>query len=257
MAAIVSERDRRSAEPEPPGLADDQAPQWPVVDRAAGPLDDPEAYHAFVRMLYAKIEAKLATPLAADAQAELAELTRFLMIMPRKAVDEHRVAFETAFDLLAAATPNILLVRNLRLNLETAEQRQSSLLASLLARLILRLCGATPLTAVLAALASVLVLSLLAVVVMAQGHQWLKGMYNVVDLQVGQINVRAWRAHLAHRPPDLLFAKPGQDRAGRQDHDRHRGPDHARPGARGRQEAPGRHRARSRPGRRTPRQARS
>jgi len=121
------------------GLAEDHAREWLASERAAESLEDPEAYRAFVKALYAKVEPRLAKRLDAETQTELAELARLLIAMPRKVVDEHRAAFETAFDLLAAGSPNILVVRSLRLNLDAVEQKNSSLLA----RLLLHVCGDT------------------------------------------------------------------------------------------------------------------
>jgi hypothetical protein len=174
------------------GLAEEQAGEWIAEGRAAESLQDPEAYRAFVRALYAKLEARMADQLDADTQMELAELARLLMTIPRKTVDKHRSAFETAFDLLAIGSPNILVVRSLRLNLATAEQKDSSLLA----RVLYRVCGETPLTAVLAALASILILSFFVLIAMHQGHRWLSGLYDLGMLPIGQLMLLVQAAFL-------------------------------------------------------------
>jgi hypothetical protein len=174
------------------GLAEEQAGEWTAGGRAAESLQDPEAHRAFVRALYAKLEARMAERLDADTQMELAELVRLLMTIPRKTVDKHRSAFETAFDLLATASPNILVIRSLRLYLAAAEQKDSSLLA----RVLYRVCGETSLTAVLAALASIFILSLLVLFAMHQGHQWLSGFYNLGMLPIGQLMLLVQAAFL-------------------------------------------------------------
>ena len=88
-------------------------------------LEDPKTYRAFVRSLMGRIEARLATKLDDDVQAELASLTRLLASMPPKAVAANRVYFELAFDLLAAEQPNLLLARSIRWQLAAVNDRTS------------------------------------------------------------------------------------------------------------------------------------
>jgi hypothetical protein len=207
--------------PDQSGLAEDQAPEWTASARPAESLQDPEAYRAFVKALYAKVEQGMADRLDAETQTELAELARLLTTMPRKVIDEHRTAFETAFDLLGSGNPNILVVRSLRLNLATEEQRHSSLLA----KLLLHVCGDTPLTAVLSALASVFVLSFLVVLVPGHAPHWLTGgappqadsapfLFAIKDVPIGQVMLLMHAAFLGSIASVIVrvrdFLKPAE-----------------------------------------------
>ena len=174
------------------GLAEEQAGKWLASGHAAESLQDPEAYRAFVKALFAKLEPRLAKELDVDTQTELAELAHLLMTMSLKAIDKHRAAFEAAFILLATGSPNILVIRSLRVNLAMAEQKD----ASVFARLLYHVCGKTPLTAVLAALASALVLSFLVVIAMHQAHRWLSSMYDLGALPIPQIMLLVHAAFL-------------------------------------------------------------
>lgn len=138
----------------PPGRADRRA------------LADPDAYQDFVDSLFAKIKPRLQGKLDDETQIEIAALARLLSTLPRSAVAENRAYFETAFDLLAAEDPNLLIVRSLRFNLGTIEDNS----AGGLAKIILKICGNTPLTSVIAALCTIFVLSFVVVIALSAGH---------------------------------------------------------------------------------------
>jgi hypothetical protein len=130
-------------------------------------LEDPKTYRAFVRFLMGRVEARLATKLDDDVQAELASLTRLLASMPPKAVAANRVYFELAFDLLAAEQPNLLLTESIRRELGAINDRASYGIT----RLISYLCGNTALNAALSALISASVLAFLLLWLMMSGHR--------------------------------------------------------------------------------------
>ena len=75
-------------------------------------------------------------------------MMRLLLVMPWKAVNEHRVYFELAFDLLARDKPNLILIRNLRFELSEVKDRSGGWFS----RLLSRICGDGPLHAVISGL---------------------------------------------------------------------------------------------------------
>jgi|GEM_PF-5485507 len=129
-------------------------------------LDDPETYALFVRGLYKKIENKLTRPLDEEIQIEIAGLMRLLSTMRRSVVSDQRVSFELAFDLLAADEPNLVLIRSIRYDLLTVEDRY----AGGLVWLIVKMSGNTPLSTVISALATVFLLSFILLYLMGHVH---------------------------------------------------------------------------------------
>jgi uncharacterized membrane protein len=144
-------------------------------------LEDPKTYRAFVRSLMGRIEARLATKLDDDVQAELASLTRLLASMPPKAVAANRVYFELAFDLLAAEQPNLLLARSIRWQLAAIVDRTSYGIT----RFIGYICGGTAMNAVLSALLSTFILAFFLLWLMMTGHralvQNISGTYDLFE----------------------------------------------------------------------------
>jgi hypothetical protein len=152
---------------QPPG-----EPRSPAQFDAADSIDDvsfedPKTYRAFVRSLIGRVDAKLTTKLDLDVQTEIANLMRLLAGMPRKAVAANRVYFELAFDLLGVDQPNLLLVRSIRLELASINDRASYGIS----RLIGYISGDTPLNAAISALLSIIVLAFLLFWLMIKTHK--------------------------------------------------------------------------------------
>lgn len=125
-----------------------RAPRWfSRADRqrheAANPLEDQDAFDAFVGSLRARIQPRLDQDLDETVQAEIANLTRLLGNMPRAVVYRNRVFFEMAFDLLAAEQPNLVLVAQLRQMLFVDMDRSTGL-----GKVIATLFGKTPIQTV-------------------------------------------------------------------------------------------------------------
>lgn len=129
-------------------------------------LEDPEAYQDFVESLFAKIKPRIRCKLDDETQIEIAGLTRLLTTMPRKAVEENRVYFETAFDLLADEEPNLLLIRSFRFDLGSIEGKY----AGGLSRIITSICGRSALSSVMSALCTIFVLSFIVVLALSATH---------------------------------------------------------------------------------------
>ena len=140
-------------------------------DPSGGPgdglLEEPEDYQAFVQSLIGRVEDRLVSKLDEDVQAEFANLVALLVEMPRKSVKESRIFFELAFDLLAAKEPNLSLVRSIRQELSNVNDRTSGGIV----RYISFICGGTRLSAVISALITVILLSVLIVWVMITSHR--------------------------------------------------------------------------------------
>lgn len=122
---------------------------------------------AFVRLLHAKMQHKLASHVDDDAQVEIANLMRLLATMSWDTVDEHRAYFELASDLLAAQQPNMILVRSIRFDLAEIKERNSGWIS----RALSYFCGDTPLHAVLSGLLMVVVFSFFVALILAEGHR--------------------------------------------------------------------------------------
>lgn len=129
-------------------------------------LEDPQAYQDFVEFLFAKIRHRMCCKLDDETQMEIAGLTRLLTTLPRKAVEENRVYFETAFDLLADEEPNLLLIRSFRFDLGAIEDKY----AGGLSRIVTKMCGETPLSGVMSALCTIFLLSFIVVLALSATH---------------------------------------------------------------------------------------
>ncbi len=128
-------------------------------------FDDPAVYQAFVNSLFSNIKPKLAHSIQPEIAAEIAGLTRLLSIMPRKVVQQNRVFFELAYNLLQAAEPNMLLLRSIRRDLAAVNDRY----VGGLSRILLFVSGKTLLNAVLSALATIFLMSFFFVLLMSGG----------------------------------------------------------------------------------------
>lgn len=129
-------------------------------------LEDPEAFQEFIDSLFDKIRSRMCCKLDDETQIEIAGLTRLLTTLPRKAIEENRVYFETAFDLISQEEPNLLLIRSLRFDLGTVEEN----CAGGVSKLFVKLCGKTPLTSVIAALCTIFVLSFIVIFILSVTH---------------------------------------------------------------------------------------
>lgn len=133
------------------------------------PLEDQDAFDAFVRSLQAKIHHQLERALDNQVQLEIAHLTHLLGIMPRASVYKHRVFFEIAFDMLAAEQPNIVLVAQLRQALSAAFERSVGL-----GRFIATVFGKTAIQAVVCGICSTFLLIFLAIALLSEAHAMLQ-----------------------------------------------------------------------------------
>jgi hypothetical protein len=131
-------------------------------------LDDSEAFQDFVRSLYAKIKPKLDSTLDDEIQIEIAGLTRLLSTLPPEVVEHNRIYFETAFDLIAADQPNLLIIKSIRYDVASIQQQYSGIVP----RVLLKICGKTPLTSLIAALITAFVLSFIVVIALSAGHKF-------------------------------------------------------------------------------------
>ena len=118
--------------------------------------------------MYAKIEHKLSSCADKKVQVEIAALMALLTTMPTRTLNDHRVYFEMAFELLADDQPNMILVRSLRANLGEIRDRSGSGFS----RLISHLYGGGPLHTVMSALLVVFALSFVVVALLALGHHF-------------------------------------------------------------------------------------
>jgi hypothetical protein len=124
------------------------------------PLEDQDAFNAFVGSLRARIQHQLDRNLDHQVQLEIAYLTRLLANMPRSVVYRNRVFFEMAFDLLAAEHPNLVLVAQLRQALG-------------LGRFTAMVFGKTPIQTVLFGVFSSFILLFAAILLLDQTHSLL------------------------------------------------------------------------------------
>ena len=145
-------------------FAGDHAP--PQGQAGRKPLTDPNAYQDFVEFLFAKIKRRVCCKVDDETQMEIAGLTRLLTTMPRQAVEENRVYFETAFDLLAEEEPNLLVIRSLRFDLAAIEGKY----AGGISRIVTSICGKTPLSSVMSALCTMFLLSFVVVLALSATH---------------------------------------------------------------------------------------
>jgi hypothetical protein len=159
-----------------PALSPPPPPEAPVPS-----LEDPVAYHAFVRSLFARIEPRLAAELDTDLQVEIAQLSRLLNAMPRRVVDDHRQLFELAFGLIAAERPNLVLLRSLVGDLFTIYQRS----VGGVARLFLLVSGRTPINAVLSGLLTIIAMSFGLMLLMGGSLEILHGTGAVIGVETG------------------------------------------------------------------------
>ena len=135
----------------------------------SNPLDQQDAFDAFVGSLRARIQPRLEHGLDERVQAEIASLTRLLANMPRAVVYRNRVFFEMAFDLLAAEHPNLVLVAQLRQALFVAMEQSAGL-----GRLIATVFGKTPIQIVLCGIFSTFLFLFVAIVLLDQAHAMLQ-----------------------------------------------------------------------------------
>jgi hypothetical protein len=133
------------------------------------PLEDQDAFDAFVGSLQAKIHDQLERVLDNQVQLEIAHLTRLLGIMPRASIYKNRVFFEIAFDMLAAEQPNIVLVTQLRQALSAAFERSAGV-----GRFIARAFAKTAIQAVVCGICSTFLLTLLVIVLLSEAHATLQ-----------------------------------------------------------------------------------
>lgn len=139
------------SDPEELQKALDNAEAAPEPGPATPHESDP---HAFVRSLYDRIRGRSEGPLAEDAQLELATLLKIAMSMSPQTLENNRVHFEAAFDLLTAQHLNLVIVRSLRFDLEAASEKSGGAVT----RLLSRLSGCTPLNAVVSGILTVMFL---------------------------------------------------------------------------------------------------
>lgn len=145
--------------------------------RRAASVEEQQSYQDFVRSLHAKIEHKLSSRVEESVQVEIANLMRLLATMDWKTIENNRVYFEMAFDLLSQAQPNLIVVRSLRFDLAEIKDRS----AGGLSRSLTRICGDTPLHAVLSGLCAVMVISFLIVLLIFALHRAAISYAHVVD----------------------------------------------------------------------------
>jgi hypothetical protein len=129
-------------------------------------LKDPEAYRAFVHALQAKLQPRLAERLDDDVQAEIVNLNRLLLTTHPAALDRYRAQFEIAYEMLGDTPANLPVIRGLRYDLTNALERE----ARDISRLLLYICGRTPLTAVMSGLLTIFVILTVVTSVVFQGH---------------------------------------------------------------------------------------
>jgi hypothetical protein len=138
---------------------------------AANPLEDQDAFDAFVGALRARIQPRLEHGLDQRVQAEIAGLISLLGNMPRAVVYRNRVLFEMAFDLLAAERPNLVLVAQLRQALFVAMDQSAGL-----GRSITALFGRTPIQTVVCGILSTFLLVFVAILSLDQVHATLQSL---------------------------------------------------------------------------------
>jgi hypothetical protein len=133
------------------------------------PLEDQDAFDAFVRSLWTKLEHQLDRGLDEQVQLEMAHLTRLLGIMPRASIYNNRVFFEMAFDMLAAEQPNVVLVAQLRHALSAAMERSAGV-----GKFIATWFSKTPIQAVLCGISSTFLLILVVILLLSETHAMLQ-----------------------------------------------------------------------------------
>jgi hypothetical protein len=129
-------------------------------------LKDPEAYQAFVHALQAKLQPRLAARLDDDIQGEIVYLNRLLLTTPPLVLDQYRAQFEIAYEMLSETPANLSVIRGLRFDLANAVERE----ARDISRLLLYICGRTPLTAVMSGLLTIFVILTVVTSIILQGH---------------------------------------------------------------------------------------
>ncbi|MGH6918974.1 MAG: hypothetical protein ACREJ0_14875 [Geminicoccaceae bacterium] len=138
-------------------------------DERPDPLEDQDAFDAFVGSLRGKIQHQLDRALDDRVQVEIANLTRLLGNMPRALVYRNRVFFEMAFDLLAAEHPNLVLVAQLRQALFVAMEQSTGL-----GKFIATVFGKTPIQTVICGIFSTFLFLFIAILVLDQAHSMLQ-----------------------------------------------------------------------------------
>lgn len=133
------------------------------------PLDDQDAFDAFVGSLRGKIQQQLDRNLDHQVQMEIAYLTRLLANMPRAVVYRNRTFFEMAFDLLAAEHPNLTLVAQLRQALFVAMEQSIGL-----GKFIAMVFGKTPIQTVVCGVFSSFIFLFAGIVLLDQTHSLLQ-----------------------------------------------------------------------------------
>ncbi len=132
-------------------------------------FEDQNAFDAFVGALRARIRHRLDAGLDDRVQLEIAYLTRLLGNVPRAVVYKNRVFFEMAFDLLTAEHPNLVLVAQLRQGPFVAMEQSTGL-----GRLIVVMCGITPIQTVISGILSIFLLLFIAILLLDQTHAMLQ-----------------------------------------------------------------------------------
>ncbi len=137
-------------------------PPAPHPQAVTGSFDDPAVFQLFVRALYGCIQHKLDTEVDNNFTAEVAGFNRLLTLLPPNVVEEKREFFELAFQLLAADQPNLQLVGSIRRDLVDISHKY----VGGLSRLLSFVSGRTLLNAVLSALLTVAVMSVVSMLIM-------------------------------------------------------------------------------------------
>lgn len=118
-----------------------------------------DVYSPFVQSLFSKLQPRLDAELDPDLQFVISRLIRLLTVMPREVVLDNRELFELASRVVAADKPNLVVARGVVNDLFAQYERH----AGGLARMLLPLCGRTPLNAVVAALVTIVAVSFIVV----------------------------------------------------------------------------------------------
>lgn len=126
-----------------------------------------ETFNEFVRSLIELSTRKDGSAHTPAAEALIAKLVGVLMETPRDVVKRNRVYFETAFEVLGDADPNLPLANRIFLELVAVRDRHGRGIT----RWISFFSGYTPLSAALSALVCTIILSLFMIWMLVSGHR--------------------------------------------------------------------------------------
>lgn len=128
--------------------------------------DKPETFHDFLQPLLDQARARLDAGVDPEVGKEFAHLTVLLVFFSDVEMEEEKVFFDTAFEILCSESPNLQVAKDIRQELTISLTRKRGGFAAR----VIRFCGPTPTTAILSSLFSIFLLLVFVLLFFALGY---------------------------------------------------------------------------------------